>query len=98
MQRFRNIVVGVDLSRADRLAASELNPQTEEAVTRAIWLASHLSAELTFLASLDVSAHTQELLHDEFQHVSETIEDVANAVLEGLVQRAKQSGVAAKSQ
>lgn len=97
MQRFRNIVVGVDLSRADRLAASELNPPTEEAVTRAIWLASQLSAELTFLASFDVSAHTQELLQDEFQDVSETVEDVANTVLAGLVERAKQAGVAAKS-
>jgi len=98
MQRFRNIVVGIDLSRADRLAASELNPPTQEAVTRAIWMASRLSAELTFFAVLDVSAQTQELLHDDFQQVSSNVEQAAQTALAELVSRAKQKNVAAHSQ
>lgn len=98
MQRFRNIVVGVDLSRADRLAASELSPPTQEAVTRAIWMASRLSAELTFFAVLDVSAQTQELLHEDFQQVSSNVEQAAQTTLAELVARAKQENVAAHSQ
>ncbi|MBT4866647.1 MAG: universal stress protein [Planctomycetaceae bacterium] len=97
MQRFRNIVVGVDLSRADRLAASELNAPTQEAVKRAIWMASRLSAELTFFSVLDVSAHTQELLHDGFQKTSSDVEVAAHAALDELVEQAKQQNVAAKS-
>lgn len=97
MQRFRNILVGVDLSRGDRLAAAELNAPTQEAVTRAIWLASRQSAELTFFSALDVSAHTQELLRDDLEKVSETVEDAAGAVLAELVERAGREGVAARS-
>ena len=54
MPRFCNIVVGVDLSHADRLAASELNPPTQEAVRRAIWLSAQLSAKLTFFSAIDL--------------------------------------------
>ena len=39
MQGFRNVLVGVDLSHADRLADSELSDPTQEAVNRALWLA-----------------------------------------------------------
>lgn len=96
MQRFRNILVGVDLSHADRLAASELNPPTLEAVKRAIWLAGHLAADLTFFAAIDVSAATQELLHDGFGRASRNVEDEAQLVLGELVSRAKHDGVEAK--
>lgn len=98
MQRFRHILVGVDLSGHDRLADSEMSAPTAEAVTRAISLASRLSAEVTFFSVLDVSAHTQELLKDDFEHVSSTVEDAAQAELAKLVERAKQENVAAKSQ
>lgn len=97
MQRFRNILVGVDLSGHDRLADSELNAPTAEAVKRAISLASHLKAELTFFTVLDVSAHTQELLQDDFEHISNTVEDAAQTELAKLIERAKKENVAAKS-
>jgi universal stress protein E len=95
MQGFRKILVGVDLSHGDRLAASELNAPTREAVKRAIWLAAQSSAELTFLATLDISAHTEEVLH-ELEHSMRTVEDEALSVLHEIVDQAKKEGVEAR--
>lgn len=97
MQQFRNILVGVDLSRADRLVASELNPPTQEAVNRALWLARLNRAELTFCAALDVSPQTQEFLRGDYEQLVGMIETEGNRVLGELVERATQDGVAAKS-
>lgn len=96
MQGFRKILVGVDLSHADRLAASELNAPTLEAVKRAIWLAAQSSAELTFYTTLDISAHTEEILH-ELDRSTTTVEDEALSVLQDLVSQAKQEGVEANA-
>ena len=95
MQGFRKILVGVDLSHGDRLAASELNAPTREAVKRAIWLAAQSSAELTFLATLDISAHTEEVLQ-ELEHSMRTVEDEALSVLHEIVDQAKKEGVEAR--
>lgn len=96
MQRFRNILVGVDLSHADHLATSELNPPTQEAVNRAMWLAEQLSAELTFFSAIDVSVHTQELLHSAYEQASQNVEQQAAGVLQELVSRAKADNIEAK--
>jgi universal stress protein E len=96
MQRFRNILVGVDLSHADHLADAELNPPTQEAVNRALWLAEQLSAELTFFSAIDVSAHTQELLHTAYEQASQNVEQQAGQVLQELVNRAKGNNIEAK--
>ena len=96
MQRFRNILVGVDLSHADHLATSELNPPTQEAVNRAMWLAEQLSAELTFFSAIDVSVHTQELLHSAYEQASQNVEQQAAGVLQELVSRAKGDNIEAK--
>jgi universal stress protein E len=95
MQRFRKILVGVDLSHADHLAAIELNPPTQESVNRAIWLAEELSAELTFFSAIDVSAHTQELLHTAYEQASQNVEQQAGQVLQDLVSRAKGKNIEA---
>ncbi|MFQ5731698.1 MAG: universal stress protein [Planctomycetaceae bacterium] len=95
MQQFRRILVGVDLSSADRLAVADLGPPTREAVRRAVWLAKHLSAELTFFTALDVSAHAQELLRDEFEEATRSVEKAAREVLDELVSEAGRDGVPA---
>lgn len=95
MQRFRKILVGVDLSHADRLAASELNPPTQEAVRRGIWLAGQLSAELTFFAAIDISPQAEDLLEAGGPSATHTVREEANAVLDELVHQAKEQGVAA---
>ena len=96
MQNFRKILVGVDLSHADRLAASELNAPTQEAVKRAVWLAAHSSAELTFYAALDISAHTVEVL-EELKRSTRTVKDEAIIVLNELVDLAKKEDVEASA-
>ena len=97
MQMFCRILVGVDLSSADRLAAEELPLPTQEAVKRAVSLASQLSADLTFLAVLDVSAHTEELLHDQFAEATRSAEEATQNVLDRLIAEAKSENVEAKS-
>ena len=62
MKRFKNILVGVDLSSGDLLVTNDLPPPTQEAVDRALWLAQQNGAALTFFHSLDVSPRTQQLI------------------------------------
>jgi universal stress protein E len=98
MQGYRSILVGVNLAHADRLAAEELDAPTREAIKRGIWLAERLRAKITFFSAIDVSAHTQALLHDDFGKVSQTVDDEGNRVLQVLVAEARQAGVAADCQ
>ncbi len=99
MQRYRNILVGVDLASADRLATSHLAPPTRAAVENGIWLAARNHAALTFLAAIDVSAKALHLLADEEQkdHIVRTVEEEANRVLDELVQQAKSEQVEAEA-
>lgn len=95
MQQFRKILVGVDLSSGDRLASSDLSAPTKEAVKRAVWLAGQLSAEVTFLAVMEISAHAEELLHDEFAEATRSAEEAAWNVLNKLIAEAKADDVQA---
>lgn len=93
MKRFQNILIGVDLSHADRLAASELNPPTREAIRRGMWLAEHLDSRVTLFAALDLSAHTRTLLQEEYDQAIRNVEQAANAVLNELADEARQQGI-----
>ena len=98
MQHFNKILVGVDLSHADRLATEELNDATRVAVERAIEFASHVRAELTLIAVLDISEQAIELLEEDSERpVHHNVEDAANEVLAELVQKAADAGVTAKA-
>ena len=90
MQQFRNILVGVDLSHADRLAAKELNEPTLEAIHRAKWLAGANNAKLTFFTSLDLSAQTQKLMEED---AANTLQNSVNEVLDSLVKEAQAEGI-----
>lgn len=92
MQRFKNILVGVDLSQTDRFVSSELPPPSVEAVERALWLAKQNSARLTFFYALDVSAATQRMIEDS-DGGHETVLEEAQDVLEGLSALAVADGV-----
>lgn len=96
MHQFRNVLVGVDLASADRLAASELNPPTLEALSRALWFAEQTKAELTFFSALELSAQTQELLGNEPQGGLQTVMQAADDVLAELVGRAQERGISAR--
>ncbi|QDT96240.1 universal stress protein [Gimesia aquarii] len=93
MQHINSILVGVDLTHADRLVASDLNAQTAEAVERALWLADLVNAKLEFIAAIDLSAHTKHLLEEDRNHFSKNVEDEALEVMVGLIEQAKAKGI-----
>ena len=94
MQSFRKILVGVSLSRGDRLASAELAPPTEEGVRRAIWLARQIRAEVTFFSALELSPQTEEALKTRAVAGERTVVDEAQDLLAGLVERGRSEGVA----
>ncbi|MCA9007326.1 MAG: universal stress protein [Planctomycetaceae bacterium] len=98
MQTLNSILVGVDLTHADRLVASDLNEQTAEAVERAIWAASRFNAKLLFFAAIDLSAHTKHLLEEDKNHLHKNVTDEAHAVMQTLIDQAKEQGVDSSSQ
>lgn len=93
MQRFKSILVGVDLSAGDRLVSRELLPPTAEAVNRALWLAKTNEARLTFFYALDISEAAQRMIEESGE--TDTVVADAKAALNGLVTRAKADGVTA---
>ncbi len=95
MQRFRNILVGVDLTSGDRLASEHLCSPTRTAVDRAIALAERTSARLTFFTAIEISVHAHELLDHDPSSATETVRQAAHAVLQGLVDEANERGVEA---
>ncbi len=95
MQRFKDILVAVDLSQGEWFVSSELRPPSLEAVERALWLAKLNSARLTFFYAHDMSAAARRLI-DESNGDSESILDEANDVLSSLVARAAEEGVFAE--
>lgn len=92
MKKFKNILVGVDLSPGDQFISNELPPPSAEAIERALWLAKEHSARLRFFYALDVSAATQRLI-EESQGGNQTVLDQAKHVLGGLVERARSENV-----
>ena len=94
MQRFKNILVGVDLSQGDRFVSTELPPPTVEAVERALWLAKLNAAHVTFFYAIDVSAAAQRLI-EKSAGDEPTLIDKAKDVLHELVARFTADGVEA---
>ena len=64
MERFKNILIGVDLSQGDRFVNDELTAANSEAVQRALWLAKTNSARLCFFCALDICTKTQCLIEE----------------------------------
>jgi universal stress protein E len=95
MQRFRNILVGIDLASADHQAEFELTPPNQEALRRAIWLAAHTQGRLTIFSALDISEPARTMLQQELEHVDGDLEREACDILERYVTQAKEQGVEA---
>jgi universal stress protein E len=95
MEFFKNILVGVDLSRAEEPAAEHLSAPSKCAVERAIWLAGQSSAELTFLSATDLPTSTQSFLKEQGL---KTLDEGTQNVLDELVAEAESQGVQAKAQ
>ncbi|HBN74625.1 MAG TPA: hypothetical protein DD473_02150 [Planctomycetaceae bacterium] len=90
------ILVGVDLSHADRLISHDLSDQCEQAVKKAIELAKAGGGELTFFAAIDISEQALHLIEtDDDSGKKSTVEVEAEEVLGQFVARASEAGVKA---
>lgn len=94
MQRFKKILVGVDLGWAHRAVAEELSDPNREAVRQAIWLAKINGASIHFLFCLDLSAKAQQLIRNSGGHEQSLIEEAEGRLAE-LVTEAQADGVEA---
>lgn len=92
MTKVQRILVGIDLSRGDRLVASEITESNRHAVEKAIWLAVLTGAKLTFFTALELSAHTRHLIEED-EHNFSDVDDAALAALDEFAQQAQQQGV-----
>jgi universal stress protein E len=98
MQCFKNILVGVDLTRCRRLDVSEIAPDAREVIDHAVWLAKVNGARLLFFAALNVSQDAlRQLQQEEHSHVKRTVEELADRALADLVRQAEQRGVEARA-
>ena len=96
MQRFKNILVGVDLTWGDHFVGDELAPPTAVAINRALWLARMNSAKLLFFYAIDVSAATQRLIQDN-HGLEHSVLDQARNALAKVAAAARDKGVAAET-
>ncbi len=100
MQRFQNILVGVDLADSERLVNPELSASSKAAVDQAIWLAKQTGAKLTIHTALMpcLAFDLQGIdagLHPHLTHVIESLRADADRVMKGLVEVARAGGVEA---
>ncbi len=96
MSCFKNILVGIDLSHCARLSLSALPPVVEDVFRRSVWLAQRTSGKLTVFAALNLTEEFLLMLEEKHRLVViRKIEDEADQVLTGLVQKAIDCGVAA---
>jgi universal stress protein E len=96
MQRFRNILAGVDLTHGRPSSASDLSPVAQEAIRSSIWLARSNAAKLTFFSAYEPAGTIWSMLGEEEQsRTARAAEEAASRVLSELVGQAKQEGVEA---
>ena len=100
MDRFRNILVGVDLADGDLCLSHEFSAATRSAVNNAIWLAEHTGARITFLTSLmpclgDLRETRSLVEMERLQIVVDAIHERAETRVTGLVAEAQSHGVEA---
>lgn len=91
MQRFQNILVGVDILHSEQLTADGLSAPSREAINRAVWLAEQTSARITFFSAIET---------DERQAADGSDDPLiagAESVMAELVQNAEQRGIIAQS-
>ena len=95
MISFSRILVGVDLSHADRLVSEELSDHCETAVQCALRLAEGGNYHVTFMASIDISEQAMHLIELHESPEVTPVERDAGHVLQKLVDRAEAVGIKA---
>ena len=94
MHRFENILVGVDLSRRDRLVGRNLNRHALRAYDCALNLAKLSDAHLHFLYVLEVSVDVQKRIQRD-SGLSPTLLDLAEERMQTLIRETREEGVTA---
>jgi len=95
MQGVSKILVGMDLHHGDRIATDDWRSSTQAAVDEAVIVAGATGAEVTLCGVLEVSEHAHHLIALDEKHLLRTVEDVAKAALDKLVQSLAGRGVKA---
>lgn len=99
MDRFQNILVGVDLSDGERPVAEELSDSARSAVDRAFWVARQSDARLTLFSCampcLDLSDAGSVVDSQHLREGVSQINDAADRALKRLVDDAREFGVQA---
>lgn len=99
MSSFRNVVVGVDLANADRLAAdAQLAPASRTARDKAVAIARRSQATLHLLAALDIDPFAEDVVLRATGPGGPSMLDRANAFLAASAEPARAAGVAATTE
>ena len=98
MRQFRNILVAVDLVNVESSDPVKLRRPSRQALSRAIWLASHAHAKLTIFAVVGMPPFIQDLLRDQLPDAPEEMTGITAEILQRLVAYAKSEGVDAQAQ
>ncbi len=95
MDRFRNVVVGLDLSGDEHLVEEgPLRRFSRVALEKAIWVARRNRAALHLLTTLDIDVIAEELLRKAIDAGRPNVRDAALARLDQLAAPAREAGLA----
>ncbi len=94
MNRFKNVVVGIDLAGREHLVSGRgLGRYSRAAIAKAVWVAQRNGARLHMITSLDVDAHAEELIRRAADAGRATVLDTAKSRLEDLATAARGAGL-----
>jgi universal stress protein E len=96
MNRFKNILVGVDLENDHRTLSGNLTAENQEAVERGIELAARNNAQICFVTALNPGSTTDRLIHDARTNAPNVF-DEAHALLNMISSMAHQRGIQTES-
>lgn len=92
MNGVESILVGVNLHHGDRIASTEIGPDTHAALQQAEELARVTGAKITLCAVLEISEQAFHLLEVDKAHAVRTVEDVARKALDDIAKGLRSSG------
>lgn len=93
MHGLQQVVVGLDLHHGDRFASTDLPRETQAAIDEAALIAKVSGAAVTLCAVLELSEQAKHLIEVDVQNVHRTVEDAAQAVMNGVAAKLDAEGV-----
>jgi universal stress protein E len=94
MTSFRNILVGVDLSRCECLDSGSLGPVADSALNQARWLALRSKGRITYCAALNKQRFPWRLIEPiRYAKLLRSVQESAGRVLQELVEDDRTRGI-----